>query len=238
MSGIGRTNSGSGGGSLSPNNAVIYVFAKTGSTITFSKNGVVVKELDASKGIVSAKNASISEWYYSIGQANYGDWLVTATSTDLTTSKAVTVSSNVVYDVELYYLYLYNAGTYNVEWQTTNKRYASNTAGAKYPTISNYDNRFGFSVSNGAGTYQIKDTVDVTQYKTLWFEVLTSGNLNIGIYLGTETYWGSATMIANTDVGMKSIDITSFTGNYKPFCAGSSASGTAYGQVRRVWLEP
>lgn len=108
---IGNPISLGGGSGLSPNAAVIHATAPVGSTITFSKSGVIAKVLDASKSHVNAEDTSFADWYYAVSSANFGDWTVTATLGTYTKSASVSLSANQQYDIKLIYrLYLYNNG--------------------------------------------------------------------------------------------------------------------------------
>lgn len=102
---------GDGGGGLSPNSAVIHVTAPVGSTISFSKGGVVAKVLGPEKSHINADDATMADWYYSVSSSNYGTWTVTATLDADEASSTVTVSNNKQYDVELAYgLYFFKNG--------------------------------------------------------------------------------------------------------------------------------
>ena len=89
------------GGGLTPGSAVIHVTAPAGSTISFAKGGVTVKELDASKSHVNATDSSLADWYYSVSSSNYGTWTVTASSSGRTAFKNITVDANRQYDLKL-----------------------------------------------------------------------------------------------------------------------------------------
>lgn len=110
MSEVLITRRGSGGG-LSPNRAVIHVKASTGSTISFSKGGAALKVLGPDKSHVNADDNDFADWYFPVSYANFGEWTVTATREDDSSSKTVVVDSNEVYDVELLYkLYIFRSG--------------------------------------------------------------------------------------------------------------------------------
>lgn len=90
-----------GGGGLSVNAAILHVQAPTGSTITLSKNNVVVKVLGPEKSHVNADNPANADWYYSVSSSNYGTWTVTATLSGVTGSDTVTIDSNEQYDLNV-----------------------------------------------------------------------------------------------------------------------------------------
>lgn len=91
---------GGGGGGLSPRSAVIHVTAPVGSTISFSKGGVVVKVIGPEKSHVNADNPTFADWYYAVSSSIYGTFTVSATDTaGITESKSVVVSANEQYDI-------------------------------------------------------------------------------------------------------------------------------------------
>lgn len=161
---------GGSGGGLSPNSAVIHVTAPVGSTITFSKNGVIVKVLDASKSHVNADNNAFADWYYSISAANYGTWTITATLDTRSKSTTVSVSSNRQYDANISYdLYLIRDG--NVEETltlsggtlTSGTTYAVFDTGGDYGRVAYYQtNVSGYSTLriaiNGGRNYSVLAT--------------------------------------------------------------------------------
>lgn len=91
---------GGGGGGLSPNAAVIHVTAPVGSTISFSKGGVVVKVIGPEESHVNADNPTFADWYYAVSSSLYGTFTLSATDTaGITETKSVAVSSNEQYDI-------------------------------------------------------------------------------------------------------------------------------------------
>ena len=140
----------SGSGGLPAHSAVIHVSATPGSTITFSKGGIVVKTLGPGKSHVNAASDSFADWYYAIGSSNYGTWTVTATLGTNTASDSVTISSNQQYDLELYSVDLWNDGdnsTVSGGWQfgarsgSSSARAITSTALVSYST-DNYTYTF------------------------------------------------------------------------------------------------
>ena len=240
---VGRTNSGTGGGGgISARNAVIHVLASVGSSITFSKGGVDVKTLDASKGIVASENPTIAEYYYPVNSGNYGLWTVTATKDTSSKSSSVSISANNVYDVNLFQLFLYHTGIFDVEWQTTNKKFTSSTASAKYPSVTKTDDYFETYVDKGAGTYQTAVDIDLTNYSKLYLDITyVTPNLGLsGVMKNSEPYTSSspAHTADAAQAGLKLIDISALSGGYRVFFGLTYASGTIRTRVRRVWLEP
>lgn len=94
-----------GGGStgLSSNNAIIHVTSPAGSTITFTKGGVVTKVLGPEKSHINAADSTLADWYYAVVPSNYGTWTVTATRELDTASETITVDSNKEYDLKVDY---------------------------------------------------------------------------------------------------------------------------------------
>ena len=91
-----------GAGGLSPNAAVIHVTAPVGSTISFSKGGIVAKVLPPEKSHVNAEDNTIAEWYYAVAPSNYGSWTVSAAlNGGGSNSRSVSVSSAKQYDVSI-----------------------------------------------------------------------------------------------------------------------------------------
>jgi len=88
-----------GGSSINPNKAVIRVLAPTGSTITFSKNGVVAKTLSPSRGFPNSADNTLSYWYCSIDSSAYGTFDVSATVAGATETASVTVGGAYQYEV-------------------------------------------------------------------------------------------------------------------------------------------
>lgn len=104
---IGRTNSGSGGGGISPNRITIHVNAPKGSTVTFSLSGSVVKTIPPNKAVLNADGRT-ADYYYNPSVT--GTYTVTALLGSLSPNETVTVSSAGEYDVTIKFLLLYDYG--------------------------------------------------------------------------------------------------------------------------------
>ena len=99
------------GAPLSINAAIIHANASLGSTVKFSKDGVIVKTTSPTYGHPNVDGSTI-DYYYTIYPGSYGTWTVTATKGSDATSETVTINSNKQYDVKLLYgNYLYRNGT-------------------------------------------------------------------------------------------------------------------------------
>ncbi len=159
-----------GSGGLPANAAVIRVSAPAGSTITFSKGGVIVKTLGPEKSHVNAGDADKADWFYPVSAANYGEWTVTASKANIGTgSYDVTVSSAKTYDVDISFGYL----IYRNGWQH----------GYELSTITNvYDPNGTYAIDNNADPPRATTTrgnwgcalnneIDVTNYNTLYVEI-------------------------------------------------------------------
>lgn len=159
-----------GSGGLSANSAVIHVKISAGSTITFSKGGVVVKVLGPEKSHINSADSTFADWYYPVSPSNYGSWTVTATLGSSSKSATITVNSNKVYDVLLTYRnYLIQNGVSKVTF--TAKRSASvGVSGTKVHI---------YTTANDSGGAQT--SADVRAYSTLNVEI-ASGSLS---YVGT-----------------------------------------------------
>ena len=175
MSTIGRTNSGSGGG-VSSSKALVCVKAETGSTITFSKNGVVARLLNPNQGIPVFGDSSFSLWFYGISDSNYGTWVIEATKGDKSAEASITVSDNKEYDVTLNYpIYLVKDGKFTADYTAT--RY-----GGSYleENANGYVVLHSSAASNTYATCQFSPDIDVTEYKYIVFDGQARGYYKSG----------------------------------------------------------
>ena len=93
-----------GTGGMSANNAVIHVNAPLGSTVTFSKGGVITKTINPGNAHTNI-DGKTADYYYAINASAYGTWTMTASKTGETSvSETVTVSAAKEYDVNLQYI--------------------------------------------------------------------------------------------------------------------------------------
>lgn len=100
-----------GTGGMPLSNAIIHAKAPYGSTVTFSKGGVVVKTIGPDKAHPNS-DGEYADYYLSVSTSNYGSWTMTATRGDYSsTSGTVTVDTNDQYDVLLRFIqYLFEDG--------------------------------------------------------------------------------------------------------------------------------
>lgn len=113
---------GGGEGGFSTKNAIIHVNAPLGSTVAFSKGGVVAKSLGPTDAF-SNVDGETADYYYPVKATNYGEWTVAGTLGDQSDSHTVTVDAAKQYDIEIiYFLYLYKYGVSNTDiigrWDT------------------------------------------------------------------------------------------------------------------------
>ena len=104
----GRTNSGTGGGGLSPSSAILRVLAFTGTTVTISKGGTS-KTIDPSKAHVLDSDQTVAAYIFSIGAGQFdsvNSWTVTATDDDGTLTKTIVIDSADEYELSMYRLSL------------------------------------------------------------------------------------------------------------------------------------
>lgn len=226
-----------GGGSMSPNSAVIHVSAPVGSTVTFAKGGVVAKTIPASKAHTNSTTpvytgqTRYADYYYTVTQSNYGSWTVTATRGSETASKTVSVSSNLQYDVELTYnLYFIRNGV--VQSGFTENRAANDSSF----TVTKHDGYIQTHIEEwfNYGTYYFTPATSVAAYKYLacecqgrgFFEAATNNAFGL---LENPSSSGSSTWAENAYFGiigastrdfnartLRKLDIAGLTGRYRP----------------------
>ena len=225
---IGRTNSGIGGGGLPPNSAVIRVTATPGSTITFSKGGVVVKALGPEKSHVRSDNNTLADWYYAVSSSNYGTWTVTATLDTLSTSNTITIDSNKQYHIVLAYtLWLFNGGAVS---PYTFSKGSGNTF-----TVSS---TIYIAAGVGGQTWGTAiPAVDLTTYSTLKMNVSAIGTDKDGrdkLYISTTRSASMAASVGATGTGVFSINVSSYSGDYY---IGLFTNNNGNFTVNKIWLE-
>ena len=234
---IGRTNSGTGGGGcLSPNNAVIHVTAPVGSTITFSKGGVVAKVLPPEKSHINAADSTMADWYFSVSSNNYGTWIVVASLNEDTGSETITIDSNKEYDITLTYsLYLFKSG------------YGSLVTFNKHTNVAITNDYIQPSGSN-AVYCQTADKIDLTVYSSFKVEAIIS-------WVGTDVGWTGRMVVrsnlpssqpdkpTNSTVASQNFRVVSertvFTLSVETFDESYNLgfAGNIRGQIFNMWLE-
>ena len=235
-----------GTGGLSPNNAVIHVTAPVGSTISFSKGGVVAKVLGPEKSHVNANDNDFADWYFPVSYANFGEWAVTATLGTGTASDTVIIDSNKQYDVGpmRYPLVLYDSGNQYVDvtggWQF--KSYASSSsAGVTFGETGitiNPTNQYSCCV----GTISMSGN-KIASYSTLKAELQvlsTGGDSRVGIVpnynlgsSGIDNKWTAVKIYTTTGTFTASVNISSLTTGYVLLASWKQSA-----KYSKIWLEP
>lgn len=205
-----------GGGGLSPGSAVIHVTAPVGSTISFSKGGVVAKVLGPEKSHVNAADSTLADWYYSVSPNNYGTWTVTGALGTSTGSKNVTITSNREYGVTIQYqFWIHKVGDglssdFSVSW----------TSG-KSGTVN--ENEISCNYSDSFCCMVITPSIDLKDYSTLHFEYIkTAAGSSVSESEGKAGYFGFA---SNTTTGPYSANL-GFVYSTKPAISSSWASAS------------
>lgn len=226
---IGRSNTGGGGGGLSPRSAVIHVTAPVGSTISFSKGVVVAKVLGPEKSHVNAENTSLADWYYSVSPSNYGEWTVTATLGTDTASDTVTVNAANEYDVTLEYgLVLFNYGA--TDYAFSASRSASSYGSGGYQIVDDYLSVYAQWAQVAGSTYTdfyCTTAVDASKYSTLEVEYKSNYSSIISIRSspnGSDLTYVTAAVNTGTTPVKAVLDISGIVSQVY-FAVSISASG-------------
>lgn len=198
---IGRTNSGTSGGGLSPNSAVIHVTAPVGSTISFSKGGVIVKTLGPEKSHVNAENNTLAEWYYAVSSSNYGSWTIAVSlNGSVVATSTVAISENKDYQVYLADLVLYDATNgYHASYEhdflkTPSGCTATDSTGYIYlKTVAN----------NANDLYARWKNVDLTTFSLLKCEIWTRCTGQTGASRGTAFVTQSSSIVKYASASIK-----------------------------------
>lgn len=238
-----------GSGGLSPNSAVIHVVSEAGSTITFTKGGMIIKVLDASKSHINAISSDVADWYYSVGFSNYGAWTVTASLNGRSKSKTITIDSNKQYDVMLDYpIFIlkngivqsgYSLGTYNL--------------GSFTITQEDGDLYYSAGTGSGNGSIYVEQTLDfdalvASGYSKAVMDVMPVENsaapyLRVGTSTAYDEYLASV-QIAQPSIQSasvrytKELDITDAYGDlYVKYAVGRSGARGVKVKFYNIWLE-
>ena len=217
-----------GTGGLSPNSAVIHVTAHAGSTISFTKGGVIAKTLGPDKSHVRSTDSALADWYYAVSPGNYGEWTITSTLDNISKSKTVTVGENKQYDVILSTLYLFNYGAVPEYTFTRGGSGSLDTSG----------NYIYLYADTGAESYAEPTTpVDITHYSTLYINVRgasTYGDGRCKLYI-SKTFSKSMTAYVSVySIGQWSLDISGYSGQYY---IGMYIRYNSNWSAYQIWLE-
>ena len=216
-----------GSGGLSANKAVIHVTAPAGSTITFSKGGVIVKTLGPEKSHVNARDNTLAEWYYAVGSSNYGTWTVTATLGTNSSSNTIIIDSNKQYDAILRYSWTLLPRD-GIQWTSS---YNSPGSAAPSNSYANGKLNLDFKWGSGSGYSQFRSSeISLVGYNTI--ELHYSMNL-AGGGSGVTFRFGAASQsnltVENTSAYQKSISVASTSGaTLTADISGLSDLDTAY----------
>ena len=218
--------------SINSNKAVLHINVQSGSIVSFSKNNIILKTLNSNQAMPNV-DGKTADYYYSINSNDYGEWTVTATLGENSTTENVIVDSNKQYDIELtYLLYLYKYGVSNTEW--TRKDY--------YCSVNFGTDRMTFTQSDSGGHTALYTTNRISLEKRT--KICVDGK-NHGNYISN---FGLTDSIGNWNPPYKIftrysnrdniryiqyLDISEYThGSY--YVAINGASGD---EIFQIWLE-
>ena len=239
---------GGGGCSLKDTDAILTVTVPTGSTVAMTKGGIT---LTPTMWVQAADN-TLDCALFVIGPSLFDSvnaWTVTASKTPFSDTQSVIVDINKQYDLTVDLpLPLYYEGTYYNDlsggFVTTNRRYNSSSAQAKKPTITENATYFTYYLTDGAGTYQTVNKIDLTSFSVLKVSAkgYFSRNVNVGADTGA-TYWensfAAVVGVNSTSASSRTtfnIDISGLSGQYYVTFASSSASAIASGDIYEIAL--
>jgi len=231
-----------GGGGLSPNNAVIHVNAPVGSTVTFSKGGVVVKTLAPSKAHPNA-DGETADYYFSVSSSNYGEWTVTATLGNDTASDTVTVNAANEYDLTMSYrLYVVQNGYFVNGFSFPNIL----RAGATPSITENVNGSLRIVMNTSTSTGAATNLIDLSNYSALVVEadVHVQYGCDVGIYpsynYSSLSALESAAIkkldLSNTTTATETLDISEINRSAYLGVALFADSGGGYVNIKNLWL--
>lgn len=172
---IGKTNIGAS--IISANAASIHVIAPTGSTIIFSKDGIIISGLYPSEGTVDQSDAALTHYYYYIEPKNFGTWTITATYKTYINNSTVNVNATLQYQVSVQYdLYIIKNGILQSGYT-----YSKNSDLNAYNGTSTGYFQLQRGTNGGASWYYIVFSPQVnfqaTPYKTMYidYQIVSTG---------------------------------------------------------------
>lgn len=215
--------------------ASIVVTAPTGSTVTCA----------TPSGIVLTAAEVGGTWTFT-KLKSYGTYTIVATDGTKTATSDVVVDSASEHMVELVYgLKLYWDGDECTDvtggWTNSGYTYGGNSNGA---ITKNSNSMYATTHSGNSIAAGIVNAVDVTNYSTLFAEVMRTDSANLyqpWVGIGSNkslsdklvTPYTSAANVKET----LSIDITSLTGNKYVAFVHSNGSQSGSGYAYKIWLE-
>lgn len=195
-----------GGGGLSPKNAVIHAKAPIGSTVTFSKSGVVVKTIGPDKAHPNS-DGSNADYYYSVKSSNYGTWTITGMLDGDTATESVTVDAAYIYDIEIVYGYYWVKNGVLV-----NSMLFSGTTGFK----SNGEGYLYLETSD-TGWHLVYQDIDVSNYSVLSIKYINDSDA--AKYIGKLDSYGNMTAYTTlskvSQDTVATFDISNLTGTQR-----------------------
>lgn len=245
---ITRRSSGGGGSGPSASDAILTVTVPTGSTVTATKGGVTLTPTMWVQAADNTLDCALFVIRPSLFDSQNA-WTVTASKSPYSDTQSVTVDSNKQYDLTVYLpVPLYYEGTYFNDlsggFETTNRRYDSSSAQAKNPTITENTTYFNYYLTNGAGTYQTVNKIDLTSFSVLKVSAKgnSSGNVTVGADTGA-TYWNNSfaayARINSTSASSRTtfnIDISGLSDQYYVAFASSGISETRSADIYEIAL--
>lgn len=177
---------------------------------------------------------------------DFGTWTVTATDGTKTATQDVLVDVITEYEIEMNYkLWLYRDGDEceDVTGGWTNSGYTYN--GSANQAVTKYsDSMYATTHIGDSLTAGIVNPVDVTNYSTLFAEVMRTDSSNLfQPWIGIASDKSLSDKLVTPSVSSAnvketlSIDITSLTGNKYVAFVHSNANDSGSGYVYKVWLE-
>ena len=163
-----------GGGGLSYNSAIIHVITEVGSTVTFSKGGLVVKTLAANKGHANSDGES-ADYYFSVFPTNFGSWDVKVTKDSREKSRTIQVSEAKQYDCKMLYdLYLYKNGDKCLD-VSGDYVFRYGNYGGYVGYVEWFSDRVAItSTGNGVGLFT-NNAIDFEKYSSLYVDWSSTG---------------------------------------------------------------
>lgn len=232
---------GGGGGGFSPNAAILHCTAATGATVTFSKDGVIVKVIGPTAAHVNAKNPNMADYYLSVSQSNYGEWTVSAVGDTGAASLTLIVDTNRQYDIDIsldFYIVSLDGVMLDSSEYTKSASYA--------PTISQYPGYVRVASANGnsqMGLVYTTEKIDISDLNYLYVDYLGAATNYQGAawWLGlinnpsevssssTAGFAAKVQMPVKSTRGVVYLDISTYQGEYY---LGFTACGHGGGAVK------
>lgn len=236
----GRTNANIGGYTRSC--AIIKVEAPTGSSVSFSKGGVVVAVIEPSKSHIKNADNDYAYYYYTVKSNNYGEWTIQAfLDAEESNAEVITIDGNELYEVALDFTYwIYDEGKEFTNrtggWEI--KKEGSSYVASKQPTYLDIA-----SVQSNGQAIATVDQVDLTKFTKFCCRLrATSGATTYkwmtvwsGAAYATSTGRVLTQTVPNSGAGaIVTADISGLNGSYR---VGFQSWNANNFQVDRAWLE-